>query len=202
MVAIAGLSKKNSEPKIYSLEQYLRREERAVEKHEFYDGKIIELGGGTCTFCEIAANIGAALKFATRPLPTKFHIHGSGLKVYVEPLNSSVYPDVFVLCETPQFWKGRDDLVVNPLLIVEILSRSQQNNDYRGKFDFYRMLPSFKEYVLIDSKKAFVETRFREEEDLWRIKTETKMENSVPLRSLGVSISMEDIYENTVFAKK
>ena len=82
------------------------------------------------------------------------------------------------------------------------MSRSTQGYDRRGKYDLYRMLPSFKEYVLIDSKKAFVETRFREEEDLWRIKTETKMENSVSLRSLGVSISMEDIYENIDFVKK
>jgi hypothetical protein len=66
----------------------------------------------------------------------------------------------------------------------------------------YKLLPSFQEYVLVNSDKHSVETRFQEETDLWRIKTETNIENAVTLRSLGVSISMADIYENIVFPFK
>jgi Uma2 family endonuclease len=71
-----------------------------------------------------------------------------------------------------------------------------------GKFDLYKELPSFQEYVLVSTNNFSVETRFREEPDLWRIKTETNIENVVNLRSLGVSISMADIYENIVFPLK
>ena len=202
MLGIITVEKKVREPRIYTFEEYLRREEYAAEKHEFFNGKIIKMPGGTDVHSEIAGNMISALKVVVRPLPQKFRVYTSDLKIYIEPVDVGVYPDALVVCEATEYWKGRKDVIVNPLLVVEVLSRSTQAYDRRGKYDFYRMLPSFKEYVLIDSKKAFVETRFREEEDLWRIKTETKMENLVPLRSLGVSISMEDIYENIVFAKK
>ncbi|MBL7814379.1 MAG: Uma2 family endonuclease [Saprospiraceae bacterium] len=202
MLGLVIGTKKIREPKVYTLEEYLRREERSVEKHEFYNGKIIKMPGGTDRHSEIGLNIGAALKWAVRPLPTKFRVYNSDLKIYIEPMNFGVYPDALVVCETPQYWNGRTDLIVNPLLIVEVLSRSTQVYDRFGKFDLYKMLPSFKEYVLIDSKKPSVETRFREEEDLWRIKTETNMSNTVSLRSLGVAIKMEDIYENINFTAK
>jgi Uma2 family endonuclease len=190
------------EPKLYTFEEYLRREEKAVEKHEFYNGKIIKMPGGTDIHSEVSANAISALKVVVRPLPKKFKVYTSDLKIYVEPSDIGVYPDALVICEEVQFWQNRRDVIVNPLLIVEVLSPSTQSYDRLGKFELYKLLPSFQEYVLINADKHAVETRFREEPDLWRIKTETDINSLVPLRSLGVSISMADIYEDIVFPVK
>jgi Uma2 family endonuclease len=190
------------EPKLYNFEEYLRREEKAVDKHEFYNGKIIKMAGGTHNHSEISANTVSALKVVVRPLPKKFRVYSSDLKIYIEPSDVGVYPDALVICEQPEFWNNRLDVIVNPLLIVEVLSPSTQSYDRLGKFELYKTLPSFKEYVLINADKPDVETRFREEPDLWRIKSETDINNLVALRSLGVSISMADIYEDIIFPEK
>jgi Uma2 family endonuclease len=200
MVAISKGVKAIRKPKVYTFEEYLRREEKSVEKHEFYNGKIIKMPGGTDINSEIATNVTTSIKIAVRPLPKKFRVYNSDLKIRIESLNAGVYPDALVICEEPQYWENRRDVIINPLLIVEVLSPSTHTYDRLGKFDLYKEIPGFQEYVLIHSDKYAVETRFREEPDLWRIRTETILNASVPLRSLGVTITMTDIYENIVFS--
>ncbi|NJN33490.1 MAG: Uma2 family endonuclease [Saprospiraceae bacterium] len=202
MVAILKDIKSIRKPKAYTFEAYLRREEKAIEKHEFYQGKIVKMPGGTDIHSEIAGNMIATLKNAVRPLPKKFKVYTSDLKIRIESLDSGVYPDALVICVEPEYWQGRRDVIVNPLLVVEVLSPSTEGYDRLGKFELYKELPSFQEYVLINTDKYSVETRFREEPDLWRIRTETNKDNPIALRSLGVSISMTDIYENIVFPLK
>lgn len=202
MVAISKEIKKVRNPKVYTFEEYLRREEKAVEKHEFYNGKIVKMPGGTDIHSEIAGNMITTLKIAIRPLPRKFKVYTSDLKIRIESLNIGVYADALVICEQPQYWQDRHDVIVNPLLIVEVLSPSTQAYDRLGKFELYKLLPSFQEYVLINTDKHSVETRFQEEPNLWRIKTETDINNSINIRSLGVTISMTDIYEDVVFPVK
>ena len=200
MVAILKGNKAIRKPRVYTFEEYLRREEKSVEKHEFYNGKIIKMPGGTDIHSEIATNVTTSIKIAVRPLPKKFRVYNSDLKIRIESLNAGVYPDALVICEQPEYWENRRDVITNPLLIVEVLSPSTQTYDRLGKFDLYKEISDFQEYVLINSDKYAVETRFREEPDLWRIRTETNINASVPLRSLGVTITMTDIYENIVFS--
>jgi Uma2 family endonuclease len=202
MVAFSKQARTIRLPKVYTFEEYLRREEKAVEKHEFYNGKIIKMPGGTDIHSEIATNVVTAIKVAIRVLPVKFRVYNSDLKIRIEPADTGVYPDALVICKEPEYWQNRRDVIVNPLLIVEVLSPSTQSYDRLGKFELYKLLPSFQEYVLVNTDKHSVETRFQEETDLWRIKTETNIDNSVTLRSLGVSISMVDIYENIIFPAK
>jgi Uma2 family endonuclease len=202
MVAFSKQARAIRQPKVYTFEEYLRREEKAVEKHEFYNGKIIRMPGGTNIHSEISTNVVTAIKIAIRVLPIKFRVYNSDLKIRIEPVDVGVYPDALVICKEPEFWQNRRDVIVNPLLIVEVLSPSTQAYDRLGKFELYKQLPSFQEYVLVNTDKHSVETRFQEETDLWRIKTETNVENAVTLRSLGVSISMADIYEDIIFPLK
>ncbi len=202
MIKFSETAETGRQPKVHTFEEYLRREEKAVEKHEFYNGKIIKRSGRTDIQCEISVNIVAAIKVISRSISTKLRVYDSNLKIHIEPTNTGVYPDALVVCEEPQFWKDRRDVIINPLLIVEVLSPSTQAYDRLGKFELYKLLPSFQEYVLVNTDKLSVETRFQEEPNLWRIKMETEIENMVELRSLGVSISMSDIYENIVFQDK
>lgn len=202
MVAENSSLKNTRVPKQYSFTAYLNRETRAKEKHEFYNGKIIAMPGGTDTHSEISANVISALKVAVRPLPLKYRVYSSDLKIYIEEANTAVYADAFVISEQPVYWSKRRDIITNPLLIIEILSPSTRSYDRLGKFELYKMLPSFREYILINADKCSVETRFLEEPDLWRIKTETVLSNHIALKSLDVMIAMEDIYENIEFVGK
>lgn len=199
MVATAEFLKKEKVKKTYTLDEYLRREEKSVDKHEFYNGQIVKMPNAKFYHNLTSGNVCAAIKIAVKLLSKKYLVLGDGQKIYIEPENISVYPDGLVVSEAPIFYKDQEYLLTNPLLVVEVLSRSTQAYDKQGKFDLYTNLPSFHEYVMVDPKRYFVETRFREEEDLWRIKTEKDPTKSVLLRSMGISISLEDIYENVVF---
>jgi Uma2 family endonuclease len=106
-----------------------------------------------------------------------------------------------VICEQPQFWNNRRDIITNPLLIVEVLSPSTQSYHKLGKFELYKQITSFQEYVLVNTDDFGVETRFQEETDLWRIKKYTNPNDTIALRSLGTTISMADVYEHIEFAK-
>jgi Uma2 family endonuclease len=202
MVSIAKLSKLHRPQKVHTFEEYLLREESAAEKHEFYNGKIIKMPGGTHIHSEIAANLIHLLKTMLRPIARKYRVYSSDLKVYVPSVDIGVYPDALVICETPQFWQNRFDVIVNPLVVVEVLSPRTQAYDRLGKFELYKLLPSFQEYVLVNTDMRAVETRFREEPDLWRIRNHTEAPIDIPLRSLGISIPIDAIYEDIIFPPK
>jgi Uma2 family endonuclease len=186
-------------PRLYSLGQYLAREEKAQDKHEFYNGIIRKMPGGTFRHNEIASNTLTALKAAVRGLPGRYRVLNSDQKIYVEPANTGVYPDALVICEEPIFYQGRPDLITNPLVVVEVLSRSTAAYDRQGKFLLYQQLPSFREYVLIEQTRPEVETWFREEENLWRKTVVGGLDAQVLMRALGVSLRLGEVYENVLF---
>lgn len=187
--------------KTYTLDEYLARESRSQYKHEFYNGKIIRMAGAKARHNQIAANLTGALKYALRPLPRKFIVYNSDQKVYIESENVGVYPDALVVCEEPQFWKGREDLIVNPLLVVEVLSRSTASFDKSGKFLLYEQLPTFLEYVLVEQNYPRVESWFRTSEHSWDKTVQADVADDIQLRSVGVSISLSEIYEHVAFAE-
>lgn len=187
------------QPRRYTLEEYLRREEKSLERHEYYDGTIIRVPMARGTHNEIAASTITALKNAVKPLKTKYRIFTSNQKIYLPPLNFGLYPDALVVCEKPLYWDDNEVLLINPILIVEVLSKSTGAYDRGDKFSEYKTLSSFKEYVLIEQTNCRVESRFREEPDLWRETIVTDPNGKITLKSIGCSITLADIYENIEF---
>ena len=193
--------KKTKESKIYSLHEYLIREEKAIEKHEFYNGQIIKKLSSKFYHNLIASDITFAIGNEIKKLSKKFLLVGSGQKVYIVTENIAIYADALVICEKQVYFQNQKSLITNPLLIIEVLSPSTKKYDSKTKFDSYKLLPSFKEYVLIDTRKQVIETRFREEEDLWRIKTVTGENTAVILRSLeNISFAPAQVYDDVEFA--
>jgi Uma2 family endonuclease len=186
----------------FTLEEYLRKEETSVERHEFHDGKIIKMPNAKFYHNLIASNTLCAIKNIIRATSKKYLILGDGQKVYIEAENVAVYPDALVVCEQPVFHNNLESILTNPVLIVEVLSRSTHLYDRAAKFDLYKLLPSFKEYVLIDSRKCAVETRFQEAPKLWRMHNETDMNKSIRLNVFESMIELKDIYEDVVFKVK
>jgi Uma2 family endonuclease len=185
----------------YTLAEYLQREERSQERHEYYNGIITKLPMSKVPHNIIVANMTAELVFAFRANNKDYTVMGSQQLVYLPELNFSLYPDVLTVAEDPQCWDKNEVLLINPLLIVEVLSRSTKKYDQNGKFDEYKTLPSFKEYVLIDPNKCRIETRFREAPNLWRDTVYTDMSTPIELKSVGCTFDMSLIYKKIVFKK-
>lgn len=182
--------------KKYTLQEYLRKEEKASAKHEFHNGNIIPMAGGTLNHDLIAQNTAFELRKGTDKLDQNYLILGSNIKIYIPDHKRALYADALVICEKPEFWESNNLLIINPLLIVEVLSRSTRTFDRGDKFAFYRTLPSFREYVLIDQDNYQIESWYREDTALWRESHLTSLEDELLLRSLGISLALRDVYAN------
>ena len=178
---------------------YLKKEENTIYKHEFYNGQIVRMPGAKISHNIIAANLIGAFKNILRPLPKRHLVLDSGQKVYIEQENICLYPDALVICEKPEKWQGKEDVIVNPMVIVEVLSRSTAKYDRTGKFMHYQSLPSFKEYILVEQTRIEVETWYKIEKDTWHKTVCTDINTSIELRSLSVSIPLSEIYEYVEF---
>ncbi len=199
MVLITGILRKPRSNKIYTHEEYLRFEEKAKSKNEFYKGLIIPMAGAKATHNEISANVVGALKTILRPMKTLYRVYTSDQKIRIETEDTTVYPDALVICEKPEFWNGREDVIVNPFVIVEVLSKSTQNYDRGEKFMLYQRLPSLREYVVIEQHTPLVESWYQIEENTWQKTTAQGMEGVLSLRSLGVTLRLDEVYEHIDF---
>jgi len=185
--------------KLYSFEEYLEMEAKSEVKHEFHNGKLIPMAGGTLNHNTICGNliriIGNCLVSNDKPCITLT----SDQKIYVPTTNRGVYPDVTVYCDEPDFYLGSKAVISNPLLIVEVLSEETAEYDRTTKFDNYNSIPSFREYVLVAKDKPFVEAFFLHDSEtgLWKISRASGLDASITLRSVGCTLALKDIYRMT-----
>jgi len=186
--------------KLYTVEEYLAFEEKSETKHEFDNGKIIEMPGAKYNHNKIAAKIMIELGAQFKSSNTNCDILGSDMKIHIPALDSFVYPDIAVLCEKPQFYADREDVLMNPLLIVEVLSESTARYDREKKFEKYKTLSSLREYVLVAQDEPFVEVFYLHdpENELWKISHASKLEAAIHLYSIDVTLKLEDIYKQVI----
>ena len=123
------------------------------------------------------------------------------MKVEIEAFNTFVYPDILVFCGERKSSGKLTGSLNNPTVVIEILSDSTENKDRKSKFRYYRSLPSFKEYILVDQYKPLIESFYRESDTKWDIRTIQGIHETVKLNSLGISIPLEDIYDGVAFKK-
>lgn len=183
----------------YSLEQYLEKELQAVQKHEFFNGKIIAMSGGTYNRNKIATNVISLIDQLIDLQNLNFNVLNSNQKIYIEQENIAVYPDALVILDEPQYWKNRKDLITNPMVIVEVLSKSTLRYDRGEKFILYQSLESFKEYVLIDQNQAHAEIWYRIALDTWQKTTVSGLDQKVNIRSMGIDLNLKDVYKKINF---
>ena len=182
--------------KLYSFEEYLDLEEKSEVKHEFHNGKLIPMAGGTFNHNTISVNFGAALFNCFSKGGKDYSAASSDQKVYVPAINKGVYPDVTVCSGEPEFYPGKKTVITNPLLIVEVLSEETEHYDRTDKFDNYCSIPSFREYVLVAQDKPFVEVFYLHDPEtgLWKISRASGLDASITLRSVDCVLSLRDIF--------
>jgi Uma2 family endonuclease len=183
-------------PRLYTLAEFLRRSENSEELLEYYDGIITKLPMARGLHNEIIINVGAALKTVIKTNAKKYRVMGGQQKVYMPALNWGVFPDVLVITDKPLYWDDNQVLLINPIVVIEVLSRSTKRHDRTTKFADYKTLESFKEYVLIEQNKCYVETHFKEEPNVWKGTDHKDINGSIYLKSIDCTISLADIYEN------
>lgn len=184
-----------------SADEYLDLEARSPVKHEFNNGKLLEMAGGDYYHNKIKFEIAFLLEQMFRASRQELEVLDSDMKTWFPSLGKFVYPDVTVIAKPPQFYvaengKLRRDAIVNPLLVVEVLSEDTRSYDKGEKFDCYCTLGSFREYLLVEPEKTWVKTIYLEDpaNGLHRVTTYTDPAASVFLHSLGCEIRLADIY--------
>ena len=183
--------------KTYTVDEYFALDERSEEKLEYHNGKIITLSGGTTDHSKIAVKIITALSNLLDDQP--FEVYNSDVKIQIPAYHKFVYSDVAVVSGSPEYYRGRRDMILNPLLVVEILSPSTQRHDRTDKFMMYRTLPSPREYVLVEQDQARITTFYRNEAQHWEDTDVERLSESVRLRSVGGELALSSIYKSIDF---
>lgn len=180
----------------YSLDEYRAIAEKAEGRSEYRDGEIVLIPGGTLKHSRIGGNIFAFFKFLLRD--TQFEPINSDLRLWIPEHRRGVYPDVMVFDGEPQLNGDRLDEILNPTLIVEVLSPSTADCDRQSKFRMYRSIPSFSEYLLVEQDEPFVE-RYSKQAQGWLLSDFSSLEVSISLDSVNIELPMAEIYGGIVF---
>lgn len=174
----------------YSPDEYLAMERGAETRSEYIDGRIVALAGAQRPHIVIVANL--VREIGGRLLETPCDVYPTEMKVRIEASGRYVYPDLCVSCD-PQFEDGATDVLLNPLLIIEVLSDSTESYDRGEKFFHYRRIGSLREYVLISQKTCLVE-RYVREGDFWQFTSLDDLDTSLVLTSVEADIPLRRIY--------
>lgn len=180
-----------------SAEEYLALEAESDVRHEFRNGEIVSMTGGTFYHNKIAVLLMALLVYG--PQRKSYEVGGGDLRLWIPDRDMYAYPDVIVMSRPVQFKQGRSDIVTNPLFIAEVLSNSTKSYDRGEKFFAYRSLPSLQDYLLIDQYSPHVEHYSKQDSHQWLLTEYDGLDAELTLSSLGVQISLSDLYEDVEF---
>ncbi|MDF5726400.1 MAG: Uma2 family endonuclease [Rhizonema sp. PD37] len=183
----------------YTPEEYLALEEKAEYKSEYRDGEIVPMTGGTTNHNKIAGNFYAYLKFALRG--KNYDVYIGNVRLWMPKYRQHAYPDVMVIQGQPVYTGTSTTTVMNPMLIAEVLSKFTQNYDQDNKFLYYRSIPEFKEYILIDQYYYHVMQYVKTAEGQWSF-TEIEGEYTIlSLQTIDFQIPLNELYEQVNFAE-
>ena len=182
----------------YTPEEYLAQEEIADFRHEYRDGEIAPMTGGSDNHNGIVVNLCTFLKLALRG--QTYRVRTSDLRLWIPRYRQFTYSDVLVIRGNPVFHEDRTDTVMNPCLIIEVLSKSTQNYDRGDKFKFYRSISELQDYVLVDQYSYFIEHYTRTDEGLWLLREYDGIEGAAHFVSVAVEIPIAEIYEQIEFS--
>ena len=181
----------------YTPEEYLTLEEKATDKHEYRDGEIVAMTGGTTNHNQIALNF--CRQFPLTIKEQDYYIYINDVRLWIAQYRIFTYPDVMVIKGKP-IYEGKGTVnVTNPLIIVEVLSQSTRDYDRTDKFQYYRSIPEFQEYILIDQYRYYVTQYFKQGDGKWIFNDYQGEESVLKLASDDFEISFQDLYARVNF---
>jgi Uma2 family endonuclease len=184
---------------LYTVEEYLEIEQNSLERYTYHSGEIFAMAGGTLNHSLLASNISRGMGNSLINKGKPCRIYNSDAKIAVSD-EDFVYADAFVVCGKTETYPTNKHAAQNPVLIVEVLSNSTALFDREEKFQSYRYIKSFREYVLISQDKVLVEVFYKPERvAFWQYRAYNDLNETIELKSIDVQISLQDIYLDVVF---
>lgn len=183
-----------SQPLTYlTPEDYLAIERKAEHKSEYLDGELIAMTGASRNHNLITTNIIGELRQQLKKRPCE--VYTNDMRVKVPATRFYTYPDVVVVCGEPRLEDDHFDTLLNPTLIVEVLSESTEAYDRGKKFGYYRTIESFAEYLLVAQDEYKVEQFVKQGDGRWLLSDIRSLENTVELVSIRCSLALDEIYD-------
>lgn len=183
-----------AQPKPYiSIDEYLAGERVSDTKHEYYAGEVFAFAGGSEQHNLIAGNVYASLHAQLRK--RQCTVYPSDMRVKMPRTDLYTYPDVVAVCGTAQFEDTERDTLLNPTVIVEVLSPSTETYDRGRKFQNYRTITTLNEYLLIAQDTYRIEHYVRQPDEQWLLSEATALDDTVTLPSINCILTLADVYE-------
>lgn len=182
----------------YSVEEYLEIERKTNQKHIFINGLIYPMAGAKPPHLRISGNVFVQLYNALESR-VDYEVFSSETKIYLPQFNYYYYPDALVVAGKPEFASKEIGAILNPILIVEVLSDSTAEFDKGQKFAEYKTLASFREYALIHQDKAQINAHFRDSDGIWQPSVVSGLDSEVHFQSIDVKVLLSKIYRNVSF---
>jgi Uma2 family endonuclease len=176
-----------------SPEEYLAQERLAERKSEYFRGEIFAMSGASPRHVWITANVVAEFRQQLKGKPCR--VSASDLRLRVTPAGLYAYPDVMVVCGEPQFADDQKDTLLNPVVIVEVLSDSTRDYDRGRKSQYYRTLPSLMEYLMIAQDEPLIEHWTRQPQNHWDLVDIEDLGQSIELTSIGCALPLAEVYD-------
>jgi Uma2 family endonuclease len=176
-----------------SPEEYLAQERLAERKSEYFRGEVFAMSGASRRHVRIVTNLVSTIW--PRVKGRACEVYANDLRLRVTPAGLYTYPDVMVVCGNPQFADDQKDTLVNPVLIIEVLSDSTRTYDTGRKFQHYRALPSLAEYLTIEQDEPRIAHWTRQRENHWDFVEFDNLAQSTQLTSIGCSLALAEVYD-------
>jgi len=186
-----------AQPKtLISPEDYLSWERAEEVKHEYRDGEIVAMTGASREHILISSSITGVLYRQLEDRPCE--IYPNDMRVWLPQTKRYVYPDLSVVCGEPQFGDDYLDNLLNPLVVIEVLSPSTEGYDHGEKFHHYRTIPSLREYLLIAQDAYRIEHFVRQGEQHWLLTVADGLAASIHLSSIDCTLRLADVYKKVI----
>ncbi len=201
-----GLPKEEVQPQKLTFQEYINLERENDQKYEYHDGFVIAMAGGTINHSRISGNIFGKIWSLLDSKGDKCEVFNSDTKLAFQDKKKYLYPDAMVVCGEIEESEHKNHGVTNPIIIIEVLSKSTEELDREDKFSLYKQIPSLEYYVLISQDKPEIEIYRRmklEKQDtnksLWQIETLTGIDKTLSFPTLDLEIPFTDIYRKVEF---
>lgn len=181
-----------TQQQFYTFEEYLKLEDAANSKSEYVYGQIIPIPGVSTNHNDVALNFGTELNFAFKRQDYRVYINE--VKLWIPKMLINTYPDVMVIAGEPEYYNQRTDIVTNPQIIIGVLSKSIQAYDKEGKFEAYRTIKTFQEYLLIDPTRIHIKHYHKTGKKNWSFREYDEEDKSITLNSVTFQIAIPDLY--------
>ncbi|MFN8496067.1 MAG: Uma2 family endonuclease [Caldilineaceae bacterium] len=181
-------------------EEYLRMERASEYRHEYFRGEVTDMTGASREHNLIVMSISAALYGQLRKRPCE--VYANDMRVKVSATGLYTYPDLVVVCGNPQFEDEHVDTLLNPTVLIEVLSASTEDYDRGKKFARYRRLDSLRDYLLVAQDHMHVEQYTRQPDGAWRFSEAEQPEAKIALAAIDCELALEEIYEKIKFESR